>query len=199
MVIKDRNLIAKIIFPKSILGEKIKKGTKILDIGCATGSFLKKCDQYGLKTYGLDFSKKLLKKASKQTKAKLHCGSAEDLSVYKDNFFHLLTGFDVIEHLSSPYTFSKEAFRVLKPNGKIILTTPNLNSLGRLIMGKKWHGYSDKTHRYLFTPESLSYTLEAVGFKVVKLESPFHPLPKFVQSFVNKIGLGGQIWLVAKK
>jgi 2-polyprenyl-3-methyl-5-hydroxy-6-metoxy-1,4-benzoquinol methylase len=199
MVIKDSDIISKIIFPKSILEEKIKKGSKILDIGCASGIFLNKCDKFGLKTYGLDYSSELLKKAKKVTKAKLYCGSAEDLSVYKSNYFDVLTGFDVIEHLSSPFNFACEAYRVLNPKGKIILTTPNLNSLGRLIMQKKWHGYSDKTHRYLFTPESLAYTLEAVGFKVTKLESPFHPFPKLVQFFTNRLGLGGQIWLVAKK
>lgn len=199
MVIKDKNLISNIIFPNSILREKVKKGSKLLDVGCATGKYLRMCDQYGLKTYGIDFSKKLLKKAKKITKAKLLLGSAEDLSAYKANSFNTITGFDVIEHLSSPYTFAQQAYNILKPGGKIILTTPNLNSLGRLVMGKKWHGYSDTTHRYLFTPESLAYTLESVGFKITKLESPFHPLPKIIQAFVNKIGLGGQIWLVAKK
>ncbi len=199
MVIKDTNLIDKIIFPKSIIDEKVKRGSKILDIGCATGIFLKKCDHYRLKTFGLDYSKKLIKIAQKNTKAKLQCGSAEDLSNYKDNYFDTITVFDVIEHLPSPYTFLSEAYRVIKPKGKIILTTPNLNSLGRLIMGKRWHGYSDKTHLYLFTPESLAFSLESVGFKIKKLESPFHPFPKFVQSFANRLGLGGQIWLVAKK
>lgn len=199
MVIKDNIVISNIIFPNSILRERVKKGTKILDVGCATGKFLRLCDKYGLKTYGIDYSKKLLKKAKFATKAKLVCGSAENLSIYKKNSFSTITGFDVIEHLSSPYMFAQQAYEVLKPGGKLILTTPNLNSLGRLVMGKSWHGYSDKTHRYLFTPESLAYTLESVGFKISKLESPFHPLPKIIQTFVNKMGLGGQIWLVAKK
>jgi len=199
MVIKDNHVISKIIFPRAILGEKIKRGSKILDVGCATGVFLKKCDKYGLKTYGLDYSKKLLTKAKKNTKAKLTLGSAEDLSLYKDNYFNLVTGFDVIEHLAGPYNFVKESYRVIKDGGKLILSTPNLNSLGRFLVQKQWHGYSDKTHRYLFTRESLAFLLESVGFKVVKNEAPFHPLPKMIQRFANKLGLGGQIWIVAKK
>lgn len=200
MVVKKEDIITRIYFPGAIKTEGFKKGDSVLDVGCATGNFLKLCDNFGLKTYGIDISAKWLEKAKTNTIAKLKYW---DLNTHEQPFpgtkFNLITAFDVIEHLDSPSNFVKNAYNQLKPGGKIIITTPNLNSLGRLTMKERWHGYSDKTHKYLFTLESLEYLLLSNGFRITKSFAPFHPLPKFIQLVVNKFGLGGQIWIVARK
>lgn len=200
MVIKSNSLIKDIYVPSVLVRENIKKGAVVLDIGCATGTFLHYCDEFGLKTYGTDISQEWLDVASKVTKAKLKKHNLDEgLKVYDDKSFDLITMFDVIEHMQSPLSLLEECFRVLKKNGKIVITTPNIDSAGRILIGKKWHGYSDLTHKYLFTRESLAFTAEKAGFKILRMEAPFHPLPKVLQLFVNNLGFGGQIWLVAQK
>jgi SAM-dependent methyltransferase len=54
----------------------------------------------------------------------------------EDNRFDYAVSFQVIEHIEDDFTFLKEIYRVLKPGGKLILTTPNLKtSLTR----NPWH------------------------------------------------------------
>lgn len=202
---KDMELLKKNYFQKIIKDIKIKKDFKILDIGCAYGYFLKLCEDNGCKTYGIDISKYAIKKAKKITKAKLYCYDVNNgLFFFKKNTFDLIIMFDVIEHLDSPFKILKEVKRVLKKNGIIIITTPNINSIDlfiKKIFGKdnKWHGFFDQTHKYIFCPESLKFIVKKYNFKIIKLETPFHSLPKILQNILNKTGLGGQIWLVAKK
>ena len=136
-------------------------------------------------------------KASKITKAKLFvCDVNNGLDMFNDDFFDLVVMFDVIEHLKSPFNVLKHVYRISKPEGKLIITTPNLNALDRFIkklIGKEyeWYGFYDKTHLYLFTSPSLKFLVERARFKIVKLETPFHPLPKFLQIVANKTESGG--------
>jgi 2-polyprenyl-3-methyl-5-hydroxy-6-metoxy-1,4-benzoquinol methylase len=204
---KDRGMMImrKIYFPKILQDITFSKEMKVLDIGCAYGYFLKLCDEIGCETYGIDISKYAIKQAKKETKAKLFVHDVDKgLPMFSNDFFDLITMFDVIEHLTSPFLTLKEVYRILKPKGKLVITTPNINAIDRFIkkfFGKEeeWHGYHDKTHLYLFTPLSLKFLVERSGFKTVKIETPFHPLPRFIQKIVNKLGLGGQIWLVGEK
>lgn len=200
MTYKDMKLMAKVYFPRSILDENIPPHSRVLDVGCAFGYFLKLCDEYGLETYGLDISEYALEKAKTITKAKLYLHDVNDgLRIFQNEFFDLITMFDVIEHVENPYTFLIESRRVLKSGGKLIITTPNLNAITRFWKKDKWYGYIDDSHLYLFTPTSLRSLVERAGFKTMKLETPFHCLPNFIPKILNKIGLGGQIWLVCQK
>jgi len=199
-------MMKKVYFPKVLKDVKIPKGSKILDIGCAYGYFLKLCEEIDCETYGIDISEyaiNMAKQELKKTKLFVH-DVEKGLDMFRDNFFDLVTMFDVIEHLKSPFLVLKEIYRILKPAGKLIITTPNLNALDRFVrkvIRKEniWHGFVDKTHIYLFTPKSLAFLVERSGFKVIKVETPFHPLPKILQEVANKTGLGGQIWLVGLK
>jgi 2-polyprenyl-3-methyl-5-hydroxy-6-metoxy-1,4-benzoquinol methylase len=197
---KNMEMIQNVYFPKIVIKEKIKPKSRVLDIGCAYGYFLKLCDEYGMETYGIDISRYAIEKASKITKAKLFVHDIDNgIKFFKNNFFDLIVMLDVIEHTKSPFNVLKEVYRVLKPDGKLVVTTPNINAIERFISNNNWHGFKDKTHLYLFTPTSLRFLAEKVGFKILTLETSFRPLPKFMQSFANKTGLGGQIWIVGSK
>ena len=93
----------------------------------------------------------------------------------------------------------KEVHRVLRPEGKVIITVDNLHAIARIWKRGKWQGFREETHLYLFTPSSLKFLLERSGFEVARLETPFNPLPKSLRRLVGKTGLGGQIWLAARK
>ncbi len=70
---------------------------------------------------------------------------------------------EVIEHLDSPLAFLKECHRTLRKNGRLIITTPNADSLLSFYAGAV--GSYNKEHFFLFNKGSLSLILEKAGFK----------------------------------
>lgn len=92
---------------------------KLLDVGCATGDFPEAIEHYrpDLKIYGIDISKKAVNIARKRMKkGEFRVASAEKLP-YPDNYFDVVTCFDVLEHVQYPEKAIREAHRVLKPGG----------------------------------------------------------------------------------
>ena len=199
---KSEEKIRRFYFPKAIIQQRINKGSRILDVGCGYGHFLKVCDEYGLETYGIDISEYAIKQAKHNTNAHLLIHDVnKGLHIFRSNFFDVVTLFDVLEHLWCPYRVLREVHRVLKPKGRLIMTTPNLNSLMRFLKRDKWHGYHDKTHLYLFTLQSLKFLVERAGFYVIKIEAVFRPmaLPQLFKKLLDKTNLGGEIWCIGIK
>lgn len=114
---------------------------------------------------------------------------------FPDNYFHAIYGEEVIEHitLKDGRKFFQEAFRILKPNGVIRLTTPDLDSTCRIFLAQKsdiitkfgevWLDgeFSDEIwinamfhywgHQFLYTYKMLVREMEDVGFiKVTKMK-----------------------------
>ncbi len=93
---------------------KVKENELLLDIGCGTGISTRffKC-----KTRGIDNSKGMLKKAGK------NCifGDAESLP-FKDNMFDIVISVTAIHNFKDAEKSINEIKRVLKKNGKIVIT-----------------------------------------------------------------------------
>lgn len=108
--------------------------------------------------------------------------------------FDLLTGFDIIEHLSSPVRFVEGCRRLLGSGGVLILTTPNISSWERLVRRERWSGATDAQHRILFNGYSLRFLLERSGFRVTRLQAPVRTLERL---HIPHPGIGAQLFCVA--
>ena len=116
---------------RSLVGYSFKK---VLDAGCGDGEIgrlLK--EQLEIDVYGIDISRKGVALAKQKG---LHAKVA-DMSVaipFADNMFDLVLSSATIEHVINPDKFLKEIRRVLKPNGILLVSTPNLSFwLNRII------------------------------------------------------------------
>lgn len=104
------------------------KPVKILDVGCGTGQtliFLKSLFPKS-ELFGIDPTPLAIKFAKKHGLKHVRKGRAEKLP-YKDAAFDLVLMLDVIEHIKDDYQAVKEAKRVLRRGGKLIVTTPALS------------------------------------------------------------------------
>jgi len=96
-----------------------------LDVGCGTGVNLNFLQKYG-NILGIDFSKEA-KKFCKMRRYKIVQANAEKLPL-KENTIGLITVLDFLEHLDDKMAIS-EFYRVLKPEGYLILTVPAFSFL----------------------------------------------------------------------
>jgi len=111
----------------------LSEGMKILNVGSLFGFDEKNLhylyNNLNLKMYGIDISKiGIYFSQSNKPAAQYAVAYAESLP-FPDNCFDLVFSREVIEHVISPEDMMKEIYRVLKPGGKAVITTPNADSL----------------------------------------------------------------------
>jgi ubiquinone/menaquinone biosynthesis C-methylase UbiE len=145
----------------------MKKGAKLLDVGCGRGDFIKGFKDLGLEVSGIDreFGDP---ETLKGIEVKLVDFEKDSLPFNSDTFDFVFSK-SVIEHFWNPEHFIKECHRILKPKGTIIVMTPDWQSQ-RLIF------YDDYTHCHPYTPTALKDLLEINGFKEASSEI-FYQLP----------------------
>jgi SAM-dependent methyltransferase len=108
----------------------LQKGStlKMLDVGCGEGYYVRDAMNEGINAYGIDISTHAIENALAEVKDRITFGSITEIP-FADEEFDIMTAFDVIEHIDPKYTSNmvEEIRRVLKPDGIIIITTPNSN------------------------------------------------------------------------
>jgi 2-polyprenyl-3-methyl-5-hydroxy-6-metoxy-1,4-benzoquinol methylase len=99
----------------------IRKDIEVLDIGCNTGEFLDFAKNNGASTYGFEYSIKSIEICESKGHTML-----ENLEV-ENKKFDVITAFDLVEHLYHPNTFFDKVIKLLKPNGKLIIFTGDID------------------------------------------------------------------------
>lgn len=139
----------------------------LLDVGCGRGEHLREFQKLGYQVTGADLSEEA-KEMSKGVEICLLDIEKEALP-YPDNSFDVVFNKSLIEHLNNPENFMREAYRVLKPGGRLITMTPDWESVYRTF-------YEDYTHRTPFTVDSLRDIHQIFGFTKVGVRK-FRQLP----------------------
>jgi ubiquinone/menaquinone biosynthesis C-methylase UbiE len=107
---------------------------RILDIGCGDGSFAVRLGKYS-RVFGIDISEKAVDLARKAGLSACKADVSREKLPFDSECFDVVYMGDVIEHLLDPDFAILEVLRVLKPDGFLVLSTPNLGSwLNRLLL-----------------------------------------------------------------
>lgn len=126
---------------------RIDKDSKVIDLGYGDGSFLKSLEKNEIECKGYDYDT-----------VNFENGEIPEIA----NSLDFITSNSVIEHLNDATNLLEEAFRILKPGGKLILITPNF-------FYDYKNFYDDPTHVNPFTVEKLETMLEMSGFKNINV------------------------------
>ncbi len=146
---------------------KHRKTGRLLDVGCATGEFLSAMRlQEDWELYGVEPNARVASIASHNTGANVFIGTLEQAQFAKD-YFDVVTMWDVLEHVYNPQKTLDEIFRILKPDGLLIIRVPNGSSFQAKIFGKFWAGLDAPRHLYVFSLKTLSTMLSRSGFEIV--------------------------------
>jgi len=144
----------------------VRKG-KVLDVGCATGSFLEVADAEGWEVYGLERSPYASRVARRKFGDRIYEGILEDAH-YADETFDFITLSDLLEHIRDLQSFMREVFRILKSSGFLMIETPNVASLSCRLMGGRWVHYKAE-HLYYFSPDTLRELLVRHDFTPLRI------------------------------
>lgn len=152
---------------KEVVSFKKNKG-RILDIGCGRGWFLSTCRDLGWEVYGTEISEDAAKFAIEERKLKVFTKDITECNFPAD-YFDIITTMHTFEHLSNPSEVLDEINRILKKNGFLILTTPNIDSPVAKLTKNSWFPLDIPHHYYHYSIKTLRKLLNIKGFKVIKM------------------------------
>ncbi|MFH1974975.1 MAG: class I SAM-dependent methyltransferase [Pseudomonadota bacterium] len=160
---------------KEIAGSKVMwlnahPNGKLLDVGCGNGSFLAVMKKLGWNVSGVEPDASAAIIAMDRLAAPITIGTLEKAN-FLDNSFDAITAHHVIEHMHDPIGFLRESLRILKPGGKLVVTTPNVASWGHRVFRMSWRGLEVPRHLHIFSPQTISICAEEVGFTVETLRT----------------------------
>ncbi len=139
---------------------------KILDVGTAGGSFLKVAQSRGWQVTGCEPNRWLAEWGKRHYGIDIFPGTIFDMNLPRNNF-DVVSLWDVLEHTPDPKKVLQECFRVLKPNGLLVVNYPDISSFVARLMGRKWV-FLLSVHLYYFTLPTIKVMLEQAGFQVIK-------------------------------
>jgi SAM-dependent methyltransferase len=166
----------------SFLKKHIKKG-RVLDIGNLglNGELHRNIQSSFPDSFivGIDNNEKLAKKNNFPNQV---IGDITEPLPFENDYFETVYLGEIIEHTWAPFKLLEEVHRVLKEGGVVIIDTPHVYSLIRMVRFfiKGQDSLGDPSHRLFFTPIILKNLLEKCRFNVIEMTTD----SKF--SFKNK-------------
>ncbi|MGE3161808.1 MAG: class I SAM-dependent methyltransferase [Burkholderiales bacterium] len=143
---------------------------KLLEIGCGSGRFLDRMRRLGWDVRGTEFDPEAAARIRRRYGLRVDVGELHDLA-YEPDAFDAIALSQVVEHVHDPLRLLAECRRLLRPGGRLVLTTPNARSVGHRRYGRAWRGLEPPRHLHLFTPASLAACARAGGLHVVQLRT----------------------------
>lgn len=141
-----------------------KQDLDVLDVGCGAGNMIHHLAQYG-RVRGIEVDARPVKIAQERG-YDVRQGDATQTIPFPDGSFDLVTALDVIEHVDADENIMREALRVLRPNGHLLITTPAFQWL--------WsHNDELNAHKRRYTAAALKTKMERAGFEVTRLSYNF--------------------------
>ena len=164
-------------------------GARILEAGCGRGdAAIGVAEKVGRGVLAGDFSlsataigRNRESRQSLPTRIQWYCGDAQELPL-ADACVDWILCFETVEHLPDPTKAIREFARVLRPRGRLVLTTPNyLNFAGlyRLYLrlsGRRFSEAGQPVNRFTSVPRTFFWLWRA-GFRVLKFDGRSHFVP----------------------
>lgn len=172
-------------------------GKKVLDYGCGKGFLIDHLLKSNADVWGLDYSSESIESVNNRFNNVTNWKGATlgqgDVTNYEDGFFDVIVCIETIEHVHPNYLAGmfKEFFRLLKPGGKLLLTTPNNELLVKnFVYCPSCNSvYHRMQHIRSWTEASLQTYLLEFGFRVEFVKGlnfrTFERSPVFINSIFD--------------
>lgn len=138
---------------------------RLLDFGCGGGAFLELMHSHGWDVTGIDISEAAVQRVRLDLGLPALVGTLPHPDLEPESF-DVITMWHSLEHVHSPREVLREVHHLLAPGGKLLVATPNIDSLPFRWFGRHWFGLDLPRHLTHFTPWTLPLMLERTGFQV---------------------------------
>lgn len=157
----DRRKAYKGMILDRVIRRHVAEGGTVLDVGCGVGDNLKHVMHGNVRFAGLEYAQRSLERAKKvlPSDMDLRLGSATDIP-FPLGFADLVMCIEVLEHIPNEQLALSEIFRVLKPDGHLVLSVPY----------RRWFPsyYACMGHIRHYTRSGLEKRLNDSGFSVIE-------------------------------
>jgi ubiquinone/menaquinone biosynthesis C-methylase UbiE len=161
---------------RSFLLSGVRPGDRALDLGSGDGDFTAVLREAGAQVIGADVAQAALERAhSRHPGLEFRLIPVEGPIPFGDNEFDLIWASEVIEHVADTARWLSEVRRVLKPAGRLLLTTPSHGRLHLVLGGVERFSEPLGDHLHLYTRRSLRELLLDFGFGEVSVRAQGGP------------------------
>jgi sterol 3beta-glucosyltransferase len=137
-------------------------GGRLLEVGFGSGEQLVRMRELGWLVSGVDIDPVVVTAARERGLDVYHGDLAAQR--FPDGCFDAVYLSHVVEHVHDPVALLRECYRVLRPGGRLVAITPNVESRGHRVFGSAWFGLDPPRHLVLLSPAALRAAATSAGF-----------------------------------
>lgn len=145
---------------KAFKDNEVRESAKILEVGSGLGYFTYALNMAGYKAEGLEYSETATNFATEFFGNNYTQGTIEEYAKNNKEKYDVVVATEVIEHVENPLNFIGAFLEVLKPGGKIIITTPNKDVHPK---GTIWETDYAPKHLWWFSEKGLKVIADHFG------------------------------------
>jgi len=167
------------------------RNKRILDCGCGNGSVIHPFVNKN-HCYGVDIAENLLKEAASKGIEVYSVNLEEDRLPFKDSFFDIVVASHILEHIVDTDYVLSNINRVLKKQGSLVMSFPNVNSLASLAtflldLPPQYSARYKSPHVRDFTLKTIKWALKINGFRVERAHGTYiYPFKGRVSRYLAK-------------
>ena len=164
---------------RDFLLSQVEPGDRVLDVGCGEGAFCAELAAAGARPLGVEVAAHAVERARRRH-PDLRFERVEPHGPWplEDAGFDVVWASEVIEHVADTARWLSEVRRVLRPDGRLVLTTPSHGRLRRTLVALlRFEAHFDPVGQHLrfYSRRSLAGLLDDFGFEAVRIEAAGGP------------------------
>jgi len=141
----------------------------IIDVGCGRGDYLRRMKELGWNVLGIEPDRDAAELAKKKG-VDVITGTLQQAGL-PDGIADQVTLQHSIEHFPDPIAAIQECYRLLRGGGRVVIYTPNGESLGHRTFKSSWLPLDPPRHLFLFSTSSMELFLEKTPFRKHRIKT----------------------------
>jgi ubiquinone/menaquinone biosynthesis C-methylase UbiE len=151
---------------------EIRSSDQVLDLGCGMGDLTAELQPAAASILGVDVAEAALRRArARHPEIAFRLAEIDGELPVEDNAFDVVWSSEVIEHVADTARWMSEVRRVLRPGGRLLLTTPSHGRLRLAVGGLERYSEPLGDHLHLYTARSLRELLAGFDFDQVEVRA----------------------------